>query len=450
MSPAISEPQITEFGFVPTPDSLVDHMIEKASQSFDIRKETRVLIPGCGEGQFIQGFIRKYGVDNLPRITAIELHEKRYEILKERYRGLAEIRNEDFLRSEYSKFDIVIGNPPYVSIEKISNSDRDYFKKNYYSAFNRFDLYFLFFEKSLTLLKNNGVLVFVTPTKFLFVASGKKLREKFCSFSVDEIHVVSEDTFPGVLAYPCVTIISKKPEKGLTRVIRTSGKTLDVELSLQDENWMHVLEDREGQKIGSRTLKEVCNRISLGPATGSDGLFVIDNDQKIPDFLKSFTYPTIAGRELVPGNLSFCSKSKMIIPYDPETNRPLSEIDDELKEALQEIEPELVADKVAKGTKPWFKFKDSVKFEDLLAPKILVKELVLEPEFWLDLNGDTIPRHSVYYITPKPGVSLQNIFDFLNSDFAKSWLKAECQKASGGRIRVQSNSLQRLPIPDDL
>jgi adenine-specific DNA-methyltransferase len=450
MSSTGSVLQITELGFVPTPDGLVDHMIEKLDQSHDIKKETSVLIPGCGEGQFIEGFIRKLGVDNLPRITAIELHPDRYELLKERYGELVEIRNENFLKSDYSKFDLIIGNPPYVSIEKISVSDRKYFKKIYSSAYNRFDLYFLFFEKSLTLLNKNGALVFVTPTKFLFVASAKKLREKFCSFSVDEINVVPENAFPGVIAYPCVTTISNKAEYGQTRVIRKSGLVLEVKLSLQDENWMHVLEDRETEKIGSRTLQDVCHRISLGPATGSDSLFVIDNEQAIPEFLKELAYPTIAGRELVPGNPSFISKSKMVIPYDRETNKPLSNIEDELRVALQEMEPELVKGKMAKGTKPWFKFKDSVKFEDLLAPKILVKEMVIQPEFWLDMTGDTIPRHTVYYITPKEGVSLERIYEFLKSDYATNWLKSECQKASGGRIRVQSNSLKRLPIPDNL
>ena len=50
-------------------------------------------------------------------------------------------------------FDIVIGNPPYVSAEYISEIEKNFYEKNYYSASGRQNLYIIFYEKSINLLK---------------------------------------------------------------------------------------------------------------------------------------------------------------------------------------------------------------------------------------------------------------------------------------------------------
>jgi len=76
-------------------------------------------------------------------------------------------------------FDVVIGNPPYVNIYKIAeNSEEvDYFKKKYETAYKKFDLYVLFIEKGIKLLKNKGTFAFIIPDKFANQPYGLKLRE---------------------------------------------------------------------------------------------------------------------------------------------------------------------------------------------------------------------------------------------------------------------------------
>ena len=77
------------------------------------------------------------------------------------------------------KFDIVFGNPPYINIYKIASNkgEVDYYKKNYISAFKKFDLYILFLEKGFKLLKKNGVLGYIIPSNFLNQPYGFKIRE---------------------------------------------------------------------------------------------------------------------------------------------------------------------------------------------------------------------------------------------------------------------------------
>ena len=64
-------------------------------------------------------------------------------------------------------FDVVIGNPPYVPTEYISEIDKKYLEANYQSAFGRMNLYPIFYEKGIKILRNDGQLSFITPYTIL-------------------------------------------------------------------------------------------------------------------------------------------------------------------------------------------------------------------------------------------------------------------------------------------
>ena len=78
-------------------------------------------------------------------------------------------------------FDIVIANPPFVSIEGIEWDDRRHYETKYKTATGRFDLYSLFIEKAHELKLHNGILIYIIPGKFLnnkqFVIARKILCE---------------------------------------------------------------------------------------------------------------------------------------------------------------------------------------------------------------------------------------------------------------------------------
>ena len=60
-------------------------------------------------------------------------------------------------------FDVVIGNPPYVPAEYIDEHVKAYLEDNYESAFGRLNLYPIFYELGLKLLKADCRLSFITP-----------------------------------------------------------------------------------------------------------------------------------------------------------------------------------------------------------------------------------------------------------------------------------------------
>ena len=65
-------------------------------------------------------------------------------------------------------FDIVIGNPPYLRVQgirKVSADFADELVARYESATGAFDLYVVFAEKGLQILKKDGILNFIMPPK---------------------------------------------------------------------------------------------------------------------------------------------------------------------------------------------------------------------------------------------------------------------------------------------
>ena len=79
-----------------------------------------------------------------------------------------------------SNFDIVIGNPPYISAlsaaKTISKDIRVLYKELYKAASGTYDIYLLFFERGLELLNKNGILTFITPTKYLSAKYAEAFR----------------------------------------------------------------------------------------------------------------------------------------------------------------------------------------------------------------------------------------------------------------------------------
>ena len=62
------------------------------------------------------------------------------------------------------EFDIIIGNPPYIPTELLSEEDREYFANHYEGLYGKYDTSIIFVEKYLNLLKKDGFLAFILPT----------------------------------------------------------------------------------------------------------------------------------------------------------------------------------------------------------------------------------------------------------------------------------------------
>ena len=106
------------------------------------------------------------------------------------------------------KFDIVIGNPPYISAKNIDKDQKIKLSKVYRTATGQFDLYSCFIENSFLVLKPEGVLTFITANTFLSNKYFKKLREILIKEkNIKEIVNLGETIFESARVGVAITLI---------------------------------------------------------------------------------------------------------------------------------------------------------------------------------------------------------------------------------------------------
>lgn len=115
---------------------------------------------------------------------------------------------------EFTGFDIVIGNPPYVRQEKIKDQ-KAAFKKLYDCFTGTADLYVYFYERGIQLLNDGGIFSFITSNKWLITGYGEKLRIFLkANTRVRRLANFDDADIFDAIAYPCIVILEKgRPEK---------------------------------------------------------------------------------------------------------------------------------------------------------------------------------------------------------------------------------------------
>ncbi|MHA1269928.1 MAG: Eco57I restriction-modification methylase domain-containing protein [Candidatus Helarchaeota archaeon] len=123
---------------------------------------------------------------------------------------------EVFMKDNNNGFDIIIGNPPHIENKKINENDKKFLKKsakNYMTTLKLYDYTVPFIELSYKLLKNSGVLGFITANKFLSADYGYTLRKMLLQ-KVDLLYLIDISRlhiFHGILSYPIIICFRKRP-----------------------------------------------------------------------------------------------------------------------------------------------------------------------------------------------------------------------------------------------
>jgi len=192
-------------------------------------------------------------------------------------------------------FDIIIGNPPYVRIQNLKDSEIEYFNNNFKSAFKNYDIYVLFVEKSLKLLRPNGDLGFIIPSKFVNSDYGLGLRNLISETKTLRKFVDFKDfqIFGDATNYTCLLFLRNSKNNEFTysypkdkesfSLQEVSNKDIFQEYRLPipilNEPW--VLSDNKASNLmrklnsNNERLGDICKNIFQGLVSGSDSVYFV-------------------------------------------------------------------------------------------------------------------------------------------------------------------------------
>lgn len=445
-------------GHVPTPDDLAERMVRRLFRDDSPTSNDSILYPGCGTGPFAAAVQRVCTEEGWEPPTGLGVDSNPAHLVDARGRGLEHVTFEerDFLTPdmlEAGRFEYIVGNPPYVSIEELAEDEKSRYRSEFATAIERFDLYLLFFERALEMLAKDGVMSYVTPEKFEYVDTAAPLRRLLTSddINVEEIKHIEEDAFTGLVTFPCITTVRHTNNDSETIVKLRDGSTHTTTLPDNGESWASSIRDAdlEGMKTEA-TLGDITLRISPGMATGADAIFTMKRDD-VPEYINSkWIRRTVSGRQLRKFNGPY-TDTVFICPYRDDGSLPKeNELGSFGRWAEQHRDRLEDRSCVKKGGKVWYAWHETPPLQDLLQPKIVFKDIAKNPKFWPEEDGDVVPKHSVYYLIPSDEVSFDKLLNYLNSSEARMWMEAHCQKAHNGFYRLQSRVLKDLPVPRDL
>ncbi|MFO7665709.1 MAG: TaqI-like C-terminal specificity domain-containing protein, partial [Desulfobacterales bacterium] len=168
-------------------------------------------------------------------------------------------------------FDVVIGNPPYGFHQIHSEDLKVYFKKNLLSSQGSFEHYFLFYEKTLQLLKTGGLHGFIVPVTWLTIPSAKSLRGLILSnYWIREIIWLPELVFAEAQVNTLVSIIQKTdPKRTLVNIYDSLGfkkppketRLYDQKCFIEQGYYIAIFEAESDRKI-LKKMAEIANGLS--------------------------------------------------------------------------------------------------------------------------------------------------------------------------------------------
>ena len=456
----------------------------------------RVLEPSCGDGAFVLPLVEAWlsekpdfdSVDADSFLRACDISSENIEKLRGAVRerliaaSCARARANallarwlvcgDFLLQEFKeRFDIVIGNPPYIRFDDIPSAKQKEYRAMFSSFTERCDIYVPFFEKSLALLSDKGVFSFICTNRFTKSSYGKQLRRLIADRYHVALYLNMEHTQPfvqEVSAYPAIYIVDHNRNRvtysatiddaGIPTLNRVRMGQTQSELSVfkqwykGDSLWISTdCREREAADKIARTFPTITKsaegtEIGIGVASGADDIYI--NAQRVASIEPSCLLPLVASEDIHDGRISW-DERYLLNPYDDNDDTQLRDLARYPLAAayFDSHAPKLKARYCArKHPHDWYRTLDRVKYALWRSPKILIPDIQLGGNVALDECGSYYPHHNVYWITSRKW-NLKALCVLLRSSFVTSQIRNVSVQMRGGSIRYQAQNLRNVHIP---
>ena len=331
-------------------------------------------------------------------------------------------------------FDIVIANPPYVDSETMTKNMpelRNRYSNIYQTACGNWDMFIIFIELGMNLLKTKGVLCKIIPNKLIAAKYGQELRNYIAKKEVIEVRDYSRiDVFTNAAVYP------------ITIIMRNSDSEVASHFTIMDD----INRVRQTNETTSHSLKEYDNWDLFFAETKIFNLInKINNHPRLfnmdVDILGAATVADAYEiKKLVEEEDSTHLGFKLINSGTIDPYQPLWGIKTCRYIKGGYLKPIVSKDKLQQYSR--------TRYQQANSSKIVVASMTIRYEAYLDIDGNYIAGKSTTIILG-PIDELYYYIGIINSKLASFWLNITFNslKMSGEAINVGRNELGLLPIP---
>lgn len=500
---ALATAGIEERGAVFTRREVVDFILDLVGYTPDRPLfNKRLLEPSFGQGDFLIPVIdrllaawRAAGCPDalatmVDAIRAVELHRATFE--NTRRKVLAHLQREGISKNDAealtaqwlifgdfllipleTRFDFIVGNPPYVRQELIADALMREYRSRYRTIYDRADIYVPFIERSLTSLAKDGQLSFICADRWMKNRYGGPLRQMVAAGFHLKIYVDMVDTpafHSDVIAYPAITVIARE-KPGATRIAHRPAiegsalAALSCELTSRAtpapnsgvkeihgvaagaEPW--ILESSDQLAMVRRlegsfaTLEEAGCKVGIGVATGADKAFIgpfkmldVEDDRKLPLAMT---------KDIASGGVKWRGQG-VVNPFGPDGSLVDLAAYPRLRRYLEERRDDIAGRHVAqKAPANWYRTIDRIYPEIAAKPKLLIPDIKGAAHIVYENEG-LYPHHNLYFITSETW-DLRALQAVLMTGIARLFISVYSTKMRGGYLRFQAQYLRRIRVP---
>ncbi|MFZ2169703.1 MAG: Eco57I restriction-modification methylase domain-containing protein [Methylococcaceae bacterium] len=370
---------------------------------------------------------------------------------------------------QHGGFDVVIGNPPYVQIQKFSGQDiqKAWQNQNYQTFEKTGDIYALFYEKGNRILRDNGILTFITSNKWMRANYGKSLRHYFLKqVAIHQlIDFGDSPIFKEATTYTNIMLFSKAQDNvqvkawdvSKTYIPNASLKTMLAKagegFAFFNADGFVIVPEKLGhikkriEAVGT-PLKDWNISINYGIKTGFNEAFIINGKKKDELIAKDpksaeIIKPILRGRDIKRYQASFADLW-LIDTHNGYNNESPIKIENYpvVKEYL-DTHLDSLTKRQDKGVTP-YNLRHCAYHQDFEKEKIIWLEMSPIPNFCYE-ESPVFVLNTAYILT---GSSLKYLLAVLNSSVLDAYFSMISTDVRGNTRRYFKQYVEILPIPE--